>query len=292
MAEDKHLGTGEYDPEKYWSARVKASKGACYAAVCVFDALKEENESAHKVQISAILKTLKGIDLRGKDVLEFGCGAGRLIPLFKQSGSVWHGIDISNDMLSMAKDRYGDVDLKKVINGRIPYPDSSMDFVYSVTVIHHNPYGAQEEIASEMTRVLKDEGYLLILEDLGEKNQFNMYPRDRKSWIRLFEKHGLTIYRQSGVRYWLLRDSTLILKGMAYKLFKRLLPRKKKFDDKQESPDRQSSNPGYFRKLIGRLDLIIDPYVYPLVPRRFHSAAVMLFKKGAVRNNVRIDRTP
>jgi hypothetical protein len=96
MREDRQLGTGPYDPEKYWGARARVNKDSCLSAVCVFGATKEENESAHRVQKSAIQKALKNLDIKGKYVLEYGFGAGRWIPLFKEYGSVWHGVDISS----------------------------------------------------------------------------------------------------------------------------------------------------------------------------------------------------
>ncbi len=273
MAEDEHLGTGEYDPEKYWNARAKTSRGECLKAVCVFKATTEENKSVHKVQKSVIRRTLRGIDLKGKDVLEFGCGAGRWISFFQQYGVIWHGVDISNEMLSMAKKTYRDVDLKKIVDNRIPYPDESMDFIYSVTVIHHNPYDIQEKILSEMVRVLRKDGYFLILEDTCEKGQFNMFPRSRAAWIQLIERHGMTLLKEYGVRYWILRDLT-------YGFVKKLLLTKKRYTSMQkEISDSESDVRMLFRRLIGRLDLIIDPYIYPLVPMRLASAVVMLFKK-------------
>lgn len=277
MGKDSHLGTGEYNPEKYWSERARHSHGSCLSAVCVFGATNDENESAHRVQKSAICKVLKDLDIKGKDVLEYGCGAGRWIPLFQQYGSTWHGVDISKDMLSMAKKAYKDVDLKKIIDNKIPYPDQSMDLVYSVTVLHHNPYSAQEKIMSEMIRVLRDGKYLLLLEDLGEKGQFNMFPRNRMSWIELVERYRMILCWQGGVRYWILR-------GLACAVRRHLLPIEKMGGNKNEmSNSNQPFISVFIRRLLGQLDLIIDPYIWQIVPKRFQSTAVMLFKKNETR---------
>ncbi len=83
MAIDKHLNTGEYNPEKYWSARARHSEANLFNAVCVFSATEVENRCADRVQQNLMRKTLKIIrktmDLRRKKVLEYGCGAGRWI---------------------------------------------------------------------------------------------------------------------------------------------------------------------------------------------------------------------
>ena len=272
MAEDKHLGTSEYDPEKYWSERARRSGGSCLSAVCVFSATDEENRAAHRLQKSVVRRELKRLDIKGKDVLEYGCGAGRWISFFKRLGANWQGVDISGDMLSMAMKEYKDVELRKVVDSTIPYPDKSMDFVYSITVLHHNPYDAQERIASEMARVLRDSGYLLILEGLGQREEFNMFPRERESWVKLFEDHGMTLCSRCGVRYWILR-------GVAYAMAGRFLPATYMSKGGGSSPG--ASRPlALFRKLAGWLDLLVDPYIYSLVPKRFHTGEAVVFRKG------------
>jgi len=272
MAEDKHLGTGEYDPEKYWSERARKSRGSCFSAVCVFFATDEENRAAHRLQESVVRKELKRLDLKGKDVLEYGCGVGRWIHLFKQLGTNWKGVDISEDMLSLAMNEYKDVELKKVTDDTIPYPEKSMDLVYSITVLHHNTYNAQERIASEMVRVLRDGGYVLILEDLGQSGEFNLFPRERESWVKLFENHGMSLCSRRGVRYWLLR-------GLAYGMVGRFL-------STTYMPNGGGSSSGptrlfaALRKFAGLLDLLVDPYINGLVPKRYYTGEAMVFRKS------------
>ncbi|MGK7346370.1 MAG: class I SAM-dependent methyltransferase [Candidatus Nitrospinota bacterium M3_3B_026] len=266
MARDKHLGTGEYEPGKYWSARAKASGGSLLQAVCVFGATERENEAAARIQEAALRKTLKYVDLNGKNALEYGCGAGRWIDFFLERGAVWHGVDISAEMISMLKEKYGGAKANHITGGGIPHPAKSMDFVYSITVIHHNPYETQEEIAAEMAHVLKDGGRLLILEGVGDKGFFNYFPRTKEGWAGLFEKHGMTLVHQEGMRNRIFSDLARLAK---HKIFSKKI----KLSDVKISPS------SFAGRVAGWLDLVIGPCARGLPPERYRTSVVMLFEK-------------
>lgn len=90
MAIDKNLNTGEYSPRDYWSERVCASKGNTYKAVCAYNLIDVENKAMEKIQLFVLNKILKDINFKNKNVLEFGCGVGRLVQFFLRQGSGSH----------------------------------------------------------------------------------------------------------------------------------------------------------------------------------------------------------
>jgi len=278
MAIDKHLNTGEYDPEKYWNARAQHSGGDLRKAVCVFSASEDENKSADRIQRHLMARTFrivgKHVGIQGKKVLEFGCGGARWVSFFRKYSCSWAGVDISHDMLNIARSQNKDVELKKIVAGHIPYSDKSFDIVYSVTVIHHNPYDAQDSIISEMSRVLRDDGHLILYEDLGDTGGFNMFPRNRSGWIGLAERHGMALAWYQGARYWILRDTAAALKQRlrGHTTLRRILAiaGESIFDSKLE----------IWGKLVGRLDLLLDQYLLPFIPSQYHTTSIMVFKKG------------
>jgi ubiquinone/menaquinone biosynthesis C-methylase UbiE len=242
-------------------------------AVCVFGVSEYENRALDRVQQRLMKSALANIDLNRKEVLEYGCGTGRWINFFKQYGCYWNGVDISNNMLKIAKNHYKGSKIDKVTNNKIPYPDKSFDLVYSVTVIHHNPYEQQEKIVAEMVRVLRDGGYLLLLEDLGENVDFNMFPRRKSSWIDLVAKHGMQCSWHCGARYWCLR-TTCELANKWLMQATRLGTRSSK--RKEGGIDLKLSS---WRKLICYIDSIVVPYLLPLIPSKYETTAIMIFKK-------------
>jgi SAM-dependent methyltransferase len=97
--------------------------------------------------------------------LEIGCGPGRILrPLSKWFGEV-HGVDVSDEMIRLAKERLRGVTNAFPRHGTgsdlAMYADGAFDFVYSYAVFQHIP--SREVVFQylrEARRVLKDGGIL------------------------------------------------------------------------------------------------------------------------------------
>lgn len=276
MNQDDHLVTDQYDPEKYWSARASGSEGKSLHAVCVSGATEIENRCADRTQRRLMESALKHVNTRRKRVLEYGCGAGRWIEFFQRRGWSWSGVDISSEMLEMAKKQNQNVELRKIEESNLPSYEKSFELVYSVTVVHHNPYDQQRKIMAEMVRILRDDGYLILFEGLeNSSTHFNMFPRSRSSWISLAESYGLTCIWCRGARYWILRNVLSAIK-------RRLIGKTKTANDHpKQQGEAHPPQSSFLRAWVGLIDLLIDPYLAPLVPARYQTAALMVFKKGS-----------
>ncbi len=113
--------------------------------------------------------------------LEIGCGPGRLMkPLSRHFGEI-HGVDVSDEMIGIARRRLRDVPHAHVhaTNGAslAQFADESFDFVYSYAVFQHIPSrDVVLEYMREVQRVLKPGGIF--------RGQFNglPYPGDTNTW--------------------------------------------------------------------------------------------------------------
>ena len=104
--------------------------------------------------------------LRAREAaLEIGCGPGRLMrPMSRFFGEV-HGIDVSDEMIRLARERLRDVTNAYPRHGSgsdlSMYPDGRFDFVYSYAVFQHIP--SRDVVMNylrEARRVLKPGGIL------------------------------------------------------------------------------------------------------------------------------------
>jgi len=105
--------------------------------------------------------------------LEIGCGPGRLIKPLSRHFSEIHGVDVSDEMIRIARERLNEIPHAHVhaTNGAslAQFDDRSFDFVYSYAVFQHIPSRAVVlEYMNEISRVLKPGGIF--------RGQFNGLP--------------------------------------------------------------------------------------------------------------------
>ena len=93
------------------------------------------------------------------DVLEVGCGRGSMIKKIKNF-STKTGIDPSRQAIEYAKITVPDADFFVGFAEKLPFPDESFDFVYSLEVFEH--VQEYDLMVSEMVRVLKKDGVAYI----------------------------------------------------------------------------------------------------------------------------------
>jgi ubiquinone/menaquinone biosynthesis C-methylase UbiE len=130
------------------------------------------------------------------NVLEFGCGMGRLIKVPGEKGFQCHGVDISETQVELAR-RYlteSNYHFHTVRDNRIPVSENSMDYVYSFAVLQHIRKLSDFNLAlDELCRVLKPGGTLKIQLPTIEGNRF--CKGRRKFFYSIpFEEKSLVFY--------------------------------------------------------------------------------------------------
>jgi len=97
------------------------------------------------------------------NVLDLGCGNGRLLDLLKNQKINYIGVDNSSALITLAQKKYPGVDFRTGNALNLPFPDNYFDKIYSIAVLHHIP--SQElrlKFLKEAKRVLKPEGLLIL----------------------------------------------------------------------------------------------------------------------------------
>lgn len=122
-----------------------------------------------------ILELMELDHVRGKRVLEIGCGMGTDGVQFAKAGADYIGMDLTPNGAGLTNRNLAMRGLAgRAITGdaeHISLPDSSVDLVYSHGVLHHTPN--IDNAVREIWRVLKPGGELHIM--VYHKRSFNYY---------------------------------------------------------------------------------------------------------------------
>ncbi|MHB8216818.1 MAG: class I SAM-dependent methyltransferase [Candidatus Sulfotelmatobacter sp.] len=113
-------------------------------------------------------------DIRGKTVLDFGCGTGEnIVPLVERGARVI-GIDISPDLIALARQRLALAGLEATVDARSAYetglPDGFVDIIFCIALIHHLDIA---RVRNEMQRLLAKGGKIILKEPIRFSRLYN-----------------------------------------------------------------------------------------------------------------------
>jgi SAM-dependent methyltransferase len=96
------------------------------------------------------------------DVLDFGCGSGRVLRHWERSeGMRLHGTDYNPRLISWCRRAYPFADFRvNELDGPAPYQDESFDLIYAWSVFTHLTEELGMRWISELTRILRPHGVL------------------------------------------------------------------------------------------------------------------------------------
>jgi len=134
---------------------------------------REQEEAEFQATAADVVRSLDGelrrlgrpADISRLRALEIGCGPGRIMSPMSRRFAEVHGVDISGEMIRLARERLRDIpNAHPQVNSGADlggFPDGGFDFVYSYAVFQHIP--EREVVFSylrEARRVLKPGGLL------------------------------------------------------------------------------------------------------------------------------------
>lgn len=101
---------------------------------------------------------------KGPRALDFGCGTGRSTRFLRRLGFDPVGVDISEEMLTRARQREPEGDYRLVSGGNLGIlGDASFDLVLSAFTFDNIPGGAKVPLFRELRRVVHDDGVVVVL---------------------------------------------------------------------------------------------------------------------------------
>ncbi|HCU00110.1 TPA: hypothetical protein DIC20_00215 [Candidatus Dependentiae bacterium] len=113
-------------------------------------------------------------DIKGKTVLDYGCGTGKFCRFLKDKGARVIGVDVSSDMLQIAKTiSTDDIAYHHIQSGCLDFiPSNSIEYVtVNFVLCILNLESEMLKILKELQRVLKADGKLVMLNVNWEQAQ-------------------------------------------------------------------------------------------------------------------------
>lgn len=176
----------------YWRT-VHRTEADDLAAVCFPDKPVFFNRFFDRSQRFALARYLKasGTQLRGRRLLDIGCGRGRWLRWFAERGATTTGIDFAPDAVESCV--ASGLEARQASAADLPFEDASFDMVTSITVLLHLPYEMKAQAVAEIARVLRPGGTALLLESTWSGDpSAHVYGVDVAGWRQLFAQHGMS----------------------------------------------------------------------------------------------------
>lgn len=154
---------------------------------------KRISEIIYKGQMDSAIRrsfTLLG-EVKGKRLLELGCGMGQFTIELAKRGADVHAIDISDESVQYVAKKAADtgVPLKVMVMNaeKMLFPADYFDLVYGGAILHHLDL---PKALSEIRRVLKVGGRAVFVEPLGTNPIINLY-RKVTPHLRTKDEHPI-----------------------------------------------------------------------------------------------------
>ena len=113
---------------------------------------------------ACILKYMPGRQIEQLDILDFGCGVGRVaLPFFFKYKKPSVCADVDEAVIQYLKEVIpGANPVQTDYNPPLPFKDASFDCIYAISVWTHLPPAAADAWLKEMTRLLRPKGVALL----------------------------------------------------------------------------------------------------------------------------------
>lgn len=154
----------------------------------------------------------------GAKVLDIGCAAGRDTHSLKQAGFEAVGVDLSKNLLAIAKRDHPDITFLEADMRHLPFDDGTFDGIWALAAFHHLEKSDMLPTLKEWRRVLKPGGVLFLSTKMGSgllKTQEAMVSNQAREFTLLSKEELHDLLNQAGfAKHWLRTEESGSRKGL------------------------------------------------------------------------------
>lgn len=272
-----------YSPHDFWTDvahRYGTSDKEGLAPVLHPDAPLWFNQLIDASQFRAVVRAFDLAMLRsGARILDVGCGTGRWLRRYEAMGFYPTGIDATFQMLSLAHQNRIHSSIVAGEAMRLPFADCTFDGVSDITVLQHIPYTSQLHALSEMLRVIRPGGRLILLELIRGRGA-HIFPRAPQDWIHQTVSCNSTLITWFGQEYMLIdRAFVNLTRSLSGRNWNRTIKRERRSDS--NSANLLTARNAYWklRHMVASLSVWTDPLAAIIFPGKVATHGVFVFRK-------------
>ncbi len=126
-------------------------------------------------------------------ILDVGCGPGSEVKFFIERNFLVEGVDLSEEMIKIAKQMVPKGIFKVMDFRKLEYPDKTFDGIFANYSLIHIPEKEVVPTLREFNRVLKPDGIIYIAVDEGEEENFYDEPlkKGEKIFLKFFKEEEI-----------------------------------------------------------------------------------------------------
>lgn len=173
-----------------WEKR--AEKGRLPAVIDPGDLKGRKNFYIDSLQKIAIRKVLE--QNKREVIVDFGCGSGRFSDLLSHYCGFLVGVEITAEMLRIAKTECENPNIGFVLYDglNLPIKEQGVDLLVSVNVLQYiTDDGELKKVLKEIRKCLKPDGELICIEQVTKNKK--RWQRDLKTYLNFFEQNKFEI---------------------------------------------------------------------------------------------------
>lgn len=263
------------EPDEYdWNNDPDGLRVVCYPSAPVWF-----NKLFSYFQEREFLKCIRLIgDIKGKKILEIGCGTGRWIKLMSKNGGIVTGIDIQRKIIEHDKRYLPDAQFFYGNFLEYDFGENKFDLIVSITFLQHIPYSFQSDAIKKIATLLKKGGKVILIENIFDHGTIT-FSNKTDDWIRLFENSGFECIYKKGINYHLLLF-------FLWRLRNYFIGRNKRRPPPFSLEKRQLQRENFFKIILE--SLIYKPvvylsypfeYLFIFLPERFALHSAFIFER-------------
>jgi len=146
-------------------SKLKSGQSAYFGKTARNYEQERVTEPIWQIEQNFVSTYISGIP-RGSSILDVPVGTGRFFGLYHQAGLMAHCVDISLDMITEFRSKFGltipGSSLSVADAMALPFPDSSVDYVICWRLFHLTPRSVMKRIINELARVTRREILLQV----------------------------------------------------------------------------------------------------------------------------------